>query len=62
VHFEFDFLPLSRAEHRHCERNKRVGLFERSAFRRAPFEKPNNETSIMPSGKAQGKARRRAID
>ena len=28
--------PLSRAEHRRYGREKRVGLFERSEFRRAP--------------------------
>jgi hypothetical protein len=27
--------PLSRAEHRRCGRKTRVGLFERSEFRRA---------------------------
>jgi hypothetical protein len=40
---------------------KRAGLFERSEFRRAPDEKPNDEASIMRSGKAQREVRRAAI-
>ena len=56
------FSPLSRAEHRHGGRDPRADLSERSEFPRAPFKKPDTETSIMPSGKAQAKARRAAID